>query len=441
MESCSIGTRCKVFSLPACLPLCFLNNWNAPAGVSFAFYVHPEGLLSGVIYQLGSAFAVKAVSKVGLGIYYTVHEFSNVGVTVLIGFVGPALGFPAKAPSNIPLALFGIVLIGLGMVPTMFIEDVPEKQTVGIESSAHAEGLDVEGPDSALLPPSTKSKVPPSLADVYFPMANIEEDTAVAYDPPDLKFEAALSLGNLSWNALSWSKMMQANAHTWDGSHVPKSIKPTLDHFHHITSSLPSVPLIIDSDSDADDEEEDKTLFSITESEVSYVRQVTPRTEAANSRWDKTVGLIYSLVAGGLFGVMFAPMPVWKQRMARAGIDATSADFVFAVCVGASMFSSANLGFWSSVKKIKKQKLVKSVLRPALSAGIIYYFAMLFQFRSMELLPYAVGYVSCTGLALAVSMVWGIAVFGEMQGNHNRLMAGLSFLGVISGALAMAGAA
>merc|ERR1719506_1165336 len=127
--------------------------------------------------------------------------------------------------------------------------------------------------------------------------------------------------------------------------------------------------------------------------------------------------------------------------MKAAGQDASASHFVFAVCLGSSLASTGWLVFWSTVKKYQKKKLDKSVLRPALAAGGIYYVAMFLEFYALAKLPYAVAYVGTTGLALSFSMGWGIFVFGEMKTAHNRLMAAMSFLGVISGAacLALAG--
>merc|ERR1712007_303832 len=91
-----------------------------------------------------------------------------------------------------------------------------------------------------------------------------------------------------------------------------------------------------------------------------------------DSKADKILGVILSLVAGALFGVMFAPMPYWEHRLVAAGCHPRAFDFVFAVCVGCALTSTLWLLFWSTVKKLQHKRLEKSVLRPALLAGAIY---------------------------------------------------------------------
>ncbi|CAK0838913.1 unnamed protein product [Prorocentrum cordatum] len=375
-----------------------LNDWGAPAGSSPAFYVHAEGLASGVVYQVANVIATQAVKKVGIGSAdYTVHEVSNVGATLLIGFVGPELGLPVKVPSNISLAIFGAFLTGLGMIPTMLMTDAPEEKPAEIKqkllvASAAGQASGQSGRRS---------------------LRNVD-------------FGAADEASMLEANAHSWD-MFQVNAHTWDGSTVPPRMRTTLKQFQHTTGGLPTTPAFLEED----EEEQEESL------QEGWGRKVSNE----NTKKDKVVGLVLSLIAGALFGIMFAPMPYWQARMSRAGVSARPADFVFAVCVGTSLTSTAWLLFWSAIKRFQNRALEKSVLRPALFAGAIYYYALLLEFSAMALLPYAVAYVACTGFALAVSMGWGMFCFGEMTGSHNRLMAALSFLGVILGAVVLAAAA
>eukprot|EP00929_Paragymnodinium_shiwhaense_P043224 TRINITY_DN22262_c0_g1_i5.p1 TRINITY_DN22262_c0_g1~~TRINITY_DN22262_c0_g1_i5.p1 ORF type:complete len:225 (-),score=26.25 TRINITY_DN22262_c0_g1_i5:176-850(-) len=224
--------------------------------------------------------------------------------------------------------------------------------------------------------------------------------------------------------------MLEVNAHTWDGASPPPDLrKGSYDvQIHHIMDGLPTVPVI-----ESDDEEEDPNPFP----------EAIPRhdsKEKAAAR-DKFVGIVLSLVAGGLFAIMFAPMPLWQARMEAAGLKPVPFDFVFAVCVGCALTSTVWLTFWSSVKRYNKKPLDKSVLRPALAAGAIYYMALMLEYYALAQLPYAVAYTTCTGLALAASMGWAILAFDEMKGPHNRLMAALSFAGVFIGAVLLALAA
>jgi len=228
------------------------------------------------------------------------------------------------------------------------------------------------------------------------------------------------ALSNLYFELPSETGFLMSNAHTWDGTNPPPHFKEAVEQFHHRTAGLLTMPFL--------DEDELEPLPELPSSRGT-----------ANAEWVFGVGL--SLLAGLLFGIMFAPMPVWQARMRAAGHTDHAFDFVFAVCISSALTSTAWLIFWSTVKKLRNKPLDKSVLRPALLAGAIYFVAIVLEFYSIAVLPYAVAYTMCTGFALAASMGWGIFVFGEMKGTHNRIMAALSFAGVLVGAICLAGAA
>lgn len=361
----------------------FHNDWSAPTGSSPSFYVHREGLVCGIIYQVGNILATQAVKRVGLGVYYTVHEFTNVGATLIIGFLGPSMNIPVSVPKNVSLALGGAFLMFLGMIPTMLMKDPPAEVEVPTE-------------------PASKSEGRRSLDDLFVPLKE-----PVSASP----------------------SMFELNARTCDGSSYPAAFGKVALQFHRTTSGLPTMPVF---DGEEEEEEEVRNWEAQISSEV---------VEKKTTGSDKVVGLTLTLAAGFVFGVMFSPMPIWKLRMKEAGLEPDPANFVFAACVGSVFSSTAWLLFWSTIKKVRKQKLDKSVLRPALAAGVIFYIGMLLEFYAIAMLPYAIAYTGCTGLSLAASMSWGIFAFGEMKGARNRILAALSFFGVLSGAACLALAA
>merc|ERR1719454_1275305 len=214
-----------------------INDWSAPAGTSPGFYVHPEGLLSGLLYQLATAVATQAVKKVGLGVYFTVHEFTNVLATLVIGFLGPSLGLPVTVPSDIFLALGGAFCIGLGMVPTMFMVDVSDES----EHLGNRTDLDtVPENTSALLAnastptPSVLSKNKlPGLEDLFIPHDDseleLEEPKGLLRQVSDLVFSLHDSKGDAMPRQVTWdASMLRANMHTWDGTAPPARVQQTL---------------------------------------------------------------------------------------------------------------------------------------------------------------------------------------------------------------------
>merc|ERR1719221_540541 len=70
------------------------NDWTAST-TSSGFYVAPEGLLSGLLFQVANITATLSVKAFGLGNYYTVHQVTNLGVTFVVGVFGPQFGIPA----------------------------------------------------------------------------------------------------------------------------------------------------------------------------------------------------------------------------------------------------------------------------------------------------------------------------------------------------------
>jgi len=387
--------------------LCY-NKWDALAGSSPAFYVHREGLVAGMLYQVGSVMATQAVHKVGIGNYYIIHEITNVGASLFIGFLGPSLNIPVTLPSNKLLAFVGFFIVALGMVPTMFMREETDENR--IEDSA-----------PPLAPPPTEAQpVRSSLTDLFHQPSS--------QPPPPAEPEQKNDGSAISGSAPTGLAMLDYNAYTWDGSSPPPVLQKAVEKFHHMTHGLPTIPIL--------DNEDSKSDFQVPTNIIA--EEPAPRAGAKNTKADKLLGIVFSLAAGGVYGVMFAPIYPWKKRMLAAGMPADPFNFVFAACVGCSFCSTVWLLFWSTIKKIQKKRLDKSVLRPALLAGVIFYAGMMLQFYAVAQLPYAVAYVSCTGLSLAFSMSWGLFVFGEMRGCYNRVMAALSFGGVIIGAGALA---
>jgi len=148
-------------------------------------------------------------------------------------------------------------------------------------------------------------------------------------------------------------------------------------------------------------------------------------------RWFK--GIILALVAGALYSVMYIPLLWWKARMLAQDIHPDGYDSFFSMAVG--LYSSSTLWLMGkgAIFAYRRQRMEKSVLRPALISGIIYGIACICFLIAMVRLPYAVGYALGIGGGLAVSLLWATLVFKEANSRHNRRCVALSFTGVLIG--------
>lgn len=144
-------------------------------------------------------------------------------------------------------------------------------------------------------------------------------------------------------------------------------------------------------------------------------------------------GALYCFLCGALWCTMYLPMKPWMRRMALVGKTVHSSDYLFSVCLGIYASSIAWLLAMSAWKKVRRERLKKSVLRPALLAGCLWAAGCVLQLAAMQLLPYAVAYCTSAGGSLLVSLLWGMLVFGEANTSYNRKCIGASFVFVFAG--------
>lgn len=191
--------------------------------------------------------------------------------------------------------------------------------------------------------------------------------------------------------------------------------------------------VVIETPVDFEDLEE--PLQSIVEEEPSSP-VIRARARSGHRSW--WLGIVLSFVAGALYAGMYVPLLSWKARMKVDGWSPHGFDSFFSMSVGIYCSSTLYLVSAGAWKRYRRQRMEKSVLRPALFSGMIYGVACLAYLISMALLPYVVAYASGVGGGLVVSQLWGILFFGEAASTYNRRCVACSFFGVFLGILLLA---
>lgn len=322
---------------------CLRNDWDAPPGTSQSFTMAPEGLLFGVIYQLANILAIFAVKTVGIGVYYTVHEVTNLGGAFIIGVFGPQLGLPVQPPRNITLAFFGVLSVMLGGVPIAFMR--PEGKSRGSEKESTNRALEEPRrsslnslfdeqaqatasentslkaaspePGSAV---SGKSPATPSLS----PTLASQNGPALRSGLPDLRLPAGRRPSAASGGVASPPDWKEMNSRTWDGvlgrPLLGRDDDPLSPLYFHAGPTMAGV-----ADNLLPDEEEGDDLL-----------QQDMHSSHSKLERGQAFGLVLSLLAGVVFSVMWLPMLVWTERMKVAGVNVSSFDFVFSLCTAGS---------------------------------------------------------------------------------------------------------
>jgi len=423
--------QCSGILLAGILFAVLRNSWNEHGEYSPGFYVAPEGLVTGVLFQIANITATFSVKACGLGNYYTLHQVTNLGFTFLVGVLGPAIGIPAVPPHNVLLAMFGFTFVLLGMIPVMVMEQEPVDQTAATpRQSGNAEafmdnGADVNpamgsGERSGATEPAQevpsrfehlfRRDLPPEL-----PRSGSTADVTMASGVPQRHTLRRPP-------ALQTSGFQAFNSQTWDGTMGrPRLVEPNGSMMY-----LGAPGLIIKE---------------TPEAEISSTRGDTPTAtsaqepllqQAVDSRkwwW----GICLALLAGTLNAVMYVPLLPWRARLLADHVDVKGFDSFFALCVGLYLTSSAWMVCGGAWKRYRGQRMEKSVLRPALVSGIIYAGGSLSFLYAIAILPYAICYAVTIGGGLAVSLLWSVLVFNEARSSHNRRCVLASFVGVLIG--------
>lgn len=158
-----------------------------------------------------------------------------------------------------------------------------------------------------------------------------------------------------------------------------------------------------------------------------------PEMNTAGEAESSVRGLGLSLLSGTLYASMWLPMLTWRNRMSTAGVVVRPYDFAFSVCVGLYCTSTLWLLCGHAWKQYRGLQMDKSVLRPAFLGGFVWALAMVSQLHAFAALPYTVAYCSTVGGAFLVSLLWGVAVFGEAASSRNCRCVAASFVGMLAG--------
>lgn len=440
------------------------NDWT-DAYHSSGFYVAPEGLLSGLVFQLANVTATHAVKIFGLGNYYTVHQVSNLGLTFVVGVFGSRFGLPATPPRNLVLASLGFLLVLLGMLPVMFMEK--EKKAALHASRALAEQPAAAPPAreaAAAAPANCETPPRTNLTQLFQQHA---DDAAVRREDLTQLFQqsvggaatrregplrpvpelqpASISPSATGSRRPSFSSVppivtvrdfRMFNARSWDGTVNRASLLEMMDEPTSPVHAMGSMGLVTHSVR-KDTEEEFLEAAASDATTAEDWQQLQQRMVAEESQVSSLsmwlLGFMLSLLAGALYSAMYMPLLCFKERMRRAGRIVDETDSFFSMCLGLFLASSAWLlcgGVW---QKYRGRSLAKSVLRPALLSGILYACACLSFLYTMQFVPYAVGYAVGLGGGLMVSMLWATLVFGEASTPFNRRCIKVSFAGITMG--------
>mmetsp|Transcript_51347 Transcript_51347/g.121986 ORF Transcript_51347/g.121986 Transcript_51347/m.121986 type:complete len:402 (+) Transcript_51347:297-1502(+) len=367
--------------------------------------------------------ATLAVKFCGLGVYFIVHEITNIGGAFLAGVFGRQLGFDTTPPNNIPLAAVGVVFVFIGAIPVVFLRP-PEEEAKPAEDEDAAGGITPElSTDSGVfgLHGSTPASKPfgsgkmSSLMDALLP----HEVPAQGSSPSD--------------------RMAERNALTWDGAspllHLKKSPSTNSENFLCAFEALPTMPMVLDMFPEAASPKEGEDILLTPVQEDGLVAAKAP--ERPKRIAVSPFGVACCLICGILWSAMYLPATTWKKRMAKEGIAVGVTDYLFSECVGIYASSTIWMLLVSAWKKVQGKPMEKSVLRPALVAGLVWTAGALGTLNAMERLPYAIAYCTASGGALMVSLGWGMAIFGEAQGRHNKLCILASFLNIIAGVVCL----
>lgn len=442
------------------------NDWWADDMASSAFYVAPEGIISGLAWQFSNLLATQSVRYFGLGNYYLWHELTNLGGTFVIGVMGPSLGIPAKAPRYVDRAALGFVLVFLGMIPVTFMRDEEaQKHEVSADceecvngSPCAASARTAAAPTVPAVPstPSTPSRQAASrgsIAQLHFPDhasaaervatangSHIARDDSRGTGAARIAPQAMLAplrlpgagpaaraggaagsgpCGTLRGGAAIADSFTQRNALTWDGTTQNLTLLRQISQRKSAPAAGPQFG----------------AFGGIAMMSGSDVAEQTDQTDEVVERkprdWLK--GWILALLTGLVLSLMYEPMLLWRHRMNRAGLTVSGVDYVFSTCVGIYFFSTVWLILAGALKRIRGQVMQKSVLRPPLLAGAMWTSACCAQLFAQVVMPYAVAYCLTVGGGLTVSLLWGAFWFGEATSRHNRLCVALTFVGVSAG--------
>eukprot|EP00928_Gymnodinium_smaydae_P061638 TRINITY_DN45679_c0_g1_i1.p1 TRINITY_DN45679_c0_g1~~TRINITY_DN45679_c0_g1_i1.p1 ORF type:complete len:464 (+),score=61.66 TRINITY_DN45679_c0_g1_i1:59-1393(+) len=399
---------------------CFRNDWLARPGNSSGFYVCPEGILCGMIYVLASVCAIQSIKNFGLANYYSFHEVTNLAGAFIVGVFGNDIGIPSPPPSNIGLAAAGILCVMIGTIPLAKMK--PASEEAAALSLALDAGRDRSAacrPPAAALPAAAPLR---SLDDLFAPPTPEEEARASAEPSAPTRarpFSVAIPEFEAPEASSRQRSNLERNAHTWDGGGfwrrqdadtVPESFN------HHIFCGATVPVSLISSDVEDDCPEVNRTIA-----------------RPWFSKWFS--GLIYALFAGVLFSVQYAPQLFWNHRMDG---DVSPFDFVFSMSMGVYVSATAVLlttGFW---KRVHRQPMQKSVMRPALLAGVVWIFGTVNQLYCNHVMSYTIAFCGIVGGGLVTSLCWGVCCFGEAPGSHNKRCVAASFACVFTGVMLLA---
>eukprot|EP00933_Yihiella_yeosuensis_P080618 TRINITY_DN94079_c0_g1_i1.p1 TRINITY_DN94079_c0_g1~~TRINITY_DN94079_c0_g1_i1.p1 ORF type:complete len:408 (+),score=64.35 TRINITY_DN94079_c0_g1_i1:40-1224(+) len=389
-----------------------------------------------------------SVKAFGLGNYYTAHQATNLGLTFCIGVWGSEIGVPATPPSNITLAGIGLIFVFLGMLPIMFMEKseagpTPTKQDA--TETAKEENLTDYMPLSPRIP---KTPTRTKLSDLFQSEDSAGQPTAAPREFQSGKFDFAPRSGDLDRLRSSSSRLLSVplpsltvpspkrrnflamNAITWDGT-IGREF--ALEAVNPPMSCLGDVSMVVKEEPEFD-------VFDGTEDPAQEpLLDQSESGRLSGGQW--LFGMIMALVAGAMYAAMYVPQLVWKARLEAAGIHPTGFDYFFSLSVGLYLSSTLWLLCLGAWKRYRRKRIEKSVLRPALISGILYGCAALSFLYAMMVLPYAIGYAIGCGGGLAVSLIWGVFVFGEAASVHNRRCVLCSFIGILIGIILLGMAA
>eukprot|EP00747_Dinoflagellata_sp_TGD_P086887 gnl/TRDRNA2_/TRDRNA2_163457_c0_seq2.p1 gnl/TRDRNA2_/TRDRNA2_163457_c0~~gnl/TRDRNA2_/TRDRNA2_163457_c0_seq2.p1 ORF type:complete len:443 (-),score=38.54 gnl/TRDRNA2_/TRDRNA2_163457_c0_seq2:14-1342(-) len=380
------------------------NDWTATAMTSTGFYVAREGLASGLLWVMGNVFANKCVQYFGLGNYYIWHELTNLGGTFFIGVLGPSFGIPATPPSNVPLAAFGFLCILLAMTPVAFMK--PEE--------APAVG-DARPADTSLKETASSRDSTGSGNNLHALFERPAGELSASGRSLQTVFEHQAG-SSIPLNQVAQPSFRDTNAHTWDGT-IGRHDLDLLSGDSRTVGSFGSFG--------------DTAAMAMMQGRRQSAQEEGQLEMPSSNSWLK--GWVLSLVTGVIYALTYAPMLPWRHRLEKAGYKVSGVDYMFSLTSGIFVFSTIWLLIASGIRKMRRLPMQRSVLRPPMLAGLLWFLGSVCQVYAQVEMPYAIAYCFVCGGGLAVSLCWGIFRFKEATTSHNRKCVTLTFAGMFVG--------
>lgn len=143
------------------------------------------------------------------------------------------------------------------------------------------------------------------------------------------------------------------------------------------------------------------------------------------------IGIALAIVAGILFGSNFTP-PTWVKQHGHG--PTADLDYVFSHFTG--IFATSTFWFVVYCAMMRGSPLINNRLTlPAMISGVMWAIAQTMWFLANSALSQSVAFPMITSGPGIVSALWGVFVFGEIQGTRNYAVLFLAVVTALTGCI------